>query len=152
MLKRNNRRCYTCGEVYTYCPSCQEFIYLPKWKALYDTSNCKAIWEAVVNYESKNISIEEAYNILKNCDTSINIKNSVLKEQIDYILSYGENLEGTKLTSGDLKEVSETISTTEKVVTEVEKVKTVLNTVENVESDNKKNTKKSVNVSRKNNK
>lgn len=49
-MKTNNKKCLVCGSIYTYCSNCSQYAYLPKWKNLYDTENCKEIFYALSNH------------------------------------------------------------------------------------------------------
>lgn len=86
MYKKNNKTCYTCGKVYTYCPSCSEFSHLPKWMNMWHDENCMNIWNIVCDHETKLISTAEAASRLAECNLSIEIKNDTLKKQIDNIM------------------------------------------------------------------
>ena len=67
---RHNRVCLTCGKSYTYCNSCTDDIHLPVWKNIFDTENCKNIFEIVSDYEQKVIDKEKAKNKLLKYDLS----------------------------------------------------------------------------------
>lgn len=72
MRKINNRKCYCCGKIYTYCPSCAEDVNKPAWMALYDNDNCQTIWFAIADYKQGVINKDEAKKILEKCDLSDN--------------------------------------------------------------------------------
>lgn len=42
------RTCIACGKEYKYCPSCNKTE--PKWKVLYDTEECKEMFDAISAY------------------------------------------------------------------------------------------------------
>lgn len=66
----NNRICLTCGKAYEYCGSCPSSLNLPVWKNLFDTENCKTVFETASDYAQKVINKESAKNKLSNCDVS----------------------------------------------------------------------------------
>ena len=70
----NNRVCLTCGKAYEYCGYCPTSKNLPMWMNLFDTENCKNVFE----------SKETAATNLSLCDLS---KVSTYKENIQKIVS-----------------------------------------------------------------
>ena len=90
MYKKNNKTCYTCGKVYTYCPSCGEFAHLPKWHNMFHDENCMKIFDVASAYATGLASPVEAADFLKECDIAIEINNPVLKKQLDEIFSLAE--------------------------------------------------------------
>ena len=81
----NNRICLTCGKAYEYCGSCPSSLNLPVWKNLFDTENCKTVFETVSDYAQKVITKDVAKEKLSNCDTSINYKENIQKYLDDII-------------------------------------------------------------------
>ena len=75
----NNRICLTCGKAYEYCGSCPSSLNLPVWKNLFDTENCKTVFETVSDYAQNVITKDVAKKKLSNCDTSINYKENIQK-------------------------------------------------------------------------
>lgn len=67
-MGKNNMTCMVCGEQYEYCPSCRAALTTPRWKSLYDTENCKIIFETTSDFLQKSISKEQAKAKLENCD------------------------------------------------------------------------------------
>ena len=80
----NNRICLTCGKSYEYCGSCPSSLNLPVWKNLYDTDNCKTVFETVSDYAQKAITKESAKVRLSKCDVSGVFKDNI-KNLIDDI-------------------------------------------------------------------
>ena len=72
----NNRVCLTCGKAYEYCGYCPTSKNLPMWMNLFDTENCKNVFETV--------SEETAATNLSLCDLS---QVSVYKENIQKLVS-----------------------------------------------------------------
>ena len=81
----NNRICLTCGKAYEYCGSCPSSLNLPVWKNLFDTDNCKTVFETVSDYAQKVITKDVAKKKLFNCDTSIKYKENIQKYLDDII-------------------------------------------------------------------
>ena len=75
----NNRVCLTCGKAYEYCGYCPTSKNLPMWMNLFDTENCKNVFETVSDYAQGAISKETAATNLSLCDLS---KVSTYKENI----------------------------------------------------------------------
>ena len=73
----NNRICLTCGKPYEYCGSCPSSLNLPVWKNLFDTENCKTVFETVSDYAQNAITKESAKVRLSKCDVSGVFKNNI---------------------------------------------------------------------------
>lgn len=70
-MKKPNRKCVICGNEYYYCTSgCTDSLGKPVWMASFCSENCRNIYHAVVKYNRKNITAEEARKILDTCDLS----------------------------------------------------------------------------------
>lgn len=80
------RKCILCGSEYTYCKSCPKDIKKETWHTLYDTENCKNISQALTNYNLKQITKEDAREILSTCDLSIEL-NEHYRSEIEEIMS-----------------------------------------------------------------
>lgn len=65
-----NRECVVCKTRYEYCPHCNHDINAPSWKAIYDSENCKKIFDACSAYVFKHINASEALSRLNECDLS----------------------------------------------------------------------------------
>lgn len=81
-----NRTCLTCGKKYEYCNSCPTSVNLPVWKSLFDTENCKDIFETVSDYAQCSITKTQAKNKLKKCNLSGEYKNNI-QEYLDDIMT-----------------------------------------------------------------
>lgn len=75
----NNRICLTCGKPYEYCGSCPSSLNLPVWKNIFDTENCKTVFETVSDYAQNEITKELAKVRLSKCDISGVFKNNIQK-------------------------------------------------------------------------
>lgn len=75
----NNRICLTCGKPYEYCGSCPSSLNLPVWKNLFDTENCKTVFETVSDYAQNAITKESAKVRLSKCDVSGIFKDNIKK-------------------------------------------------------------------------
>ena len=89
----NNRICLTCGKPYAYCGSCQSSLNLPVWKNIFDTENCKTVFETVSDYAQNAITKEAARIRLSKCDVSGVFKDNI-KSFIEDINK--EDLKNTK--------------------------------------------------------
>lgn len=73
-----NRICLTCGTEYEYCGSCSNSLNLPVWKNIFDTENCKVVFETVSDYAQNVITKEKARTRLVNsCSLNMKYKKSV---------------------------------------------------------------------------
>lgn len=64
----NNRICLACGKSYEYCGSCPSSLNLPVWKNLFDTENCKTVFETTSDYAQNVISKEKAKEKISKCN------------------------------------------------------------------------------------
>lgn len=96
----NNRICLTCGKLYEYCGSCPSSLNLPVWKNLFDTENCKTVFETVSDYAQNAITKELAKTRLSKCDISEGFKGNI-RELIDKINAEDPLDNTTKLVKGN---------------------------------------------------
>lgn len=69
-MKKTNRICLTCGKAYSYCPNCTEDELKPTWMALYDTENCREIFNTLTEYNAGIITAKVADERISKCDTN----------------------------------------------------------------------------------
>lgn len=74
-----NRTCLACGKKYEYCGSCPTSANLPVWKNIFDTENCKTIFENTSDFVQGVISKDVAKNRISKCDFSIKYKDNIQK-------------------------------------------------------------------------
>ena len=113
----NNRICLTCGKAYEYCGSCPSSLNLPVWKNLFDTENCKTVFETVSDYAQNVITKDVAKKKLSNCDTSINYKENIQKYLDDIIAE--SKVETTFETEKETQAVPKMKYSKKKVTTEI---------------------------------
>lgn len=65
VARKTPRICYACGKNYQYCPNCAEDENKPKWLFAFHDETCKTVFETLTRYCGKDISAEEAYQLLK---------------------------------------------------------------------------------------
>lgn len=58
------RICHTCGKEYEYCPNCSAFNSQPKWRANWDTEECKDIWNILVRYNTEGLDAARVKSVL----------------------------------------------------------------------------------------
>lgn len=83
------RKCILCEKEYNYCPTCTKDRNKPLWYKLYDSENCKNIFNALNDYNFNLINKEEVKALLKNCDLSIEL-NDHYRGEIDAIMEEPE--------------------------------------------------------------
>lgn len=113
-----NRICLTCGKAYEYCGSCPTSLNLPVWKNLFDTENCKTIFETVSDYAQKVIGKDVAKKKLSKCDITgrykENIKrylNEIIAEpKVEVIVETEKEIESTPKMKNNKKKVMAEIS------------------------------------------
>lgn len=74
------RNCYTCGSEYEYCIKCGEFAAQPKWRQMWDTEECKDLWNAISGYNMGIIGVD-------------GIKEVISKYGITDYKKYNKNIE-----------------------------------------------------------
>ena len=85
-MKGKARICHTCGKEYHYCPRCREDENKPTWMFVWDTLECKEVFNILSRYNSDDYSKEEAKKALKKIiSNEITFTESIQKE-IDEIL------------------------------------------------------------------
>lgn len=63
-MSNYKRYCYCCGAEYEYCPTCRQYASQPKWRALYDTEECKAIFDVLSGYSIEVYSKDDVVSVL----------------------------------------------------------------------------------------
>lgn len=85
-MGKTNRICKTCGKEYYYCSNCDKSLNSPQWMLMWDTENCKNIFEIVSNFDQGIYTKEEASKKLEKCNLkekySFNEKISALIDKI----------------------------------------------------------------------
>lgn len=89
MSNKNNKICIICKNGYHYCPSCREDNNKPSWYAIFDSENCKTIYDVCTEYRDGIIDKKTAYDRIAKLDISgIETFSDSTKAQIKDILSY----------------------------------------------------------------
>ena len=65
-----NKICYVCNKSYKHCYSCPSDLNHPSWMEMFDTENCKNIFNILCKHGQKMITDEETRMQLKDCDLS----------------------------------------------------------------------------------
>lgn len=132
-MGKTNRVCKTCGKQYYYCSNCNKSLSSPQWMLMWDTENCKNIFEIVSNYVQGVISKDVARKQLEKCDLKNRYSfNDNIRKAVDEILAKESVRE---------KEVEKTPETKEtKEVKEVSETKEVDSTKKGRLFDNEKTT------------
>ena len=138
-MGKTNRICKTCGKAYYYCPSCTKSLISPQWMLMWDTENCKNIFEIVSNYAQGIISKDVARKQLEKCDLKnrysfkenirklldeILAKNSVQEKEVEKPIEEKEvkNVKETKEVSEKSEETKEVEPTKKGRLFESEKI------------------------------
>ena len=95
-MSRFNRTCVLCGKEYKYCNDCREYDDQPAWKNIYCSDNCRTIFNTAVDYKQGNLSLEDAYNKIKNID--LNNRAEMRKDIISIIDEIKKEFENNKKT------------------------------------------------------
>ena len=105
------RKCLMCETVYEYCPYCWEYERQPRWRTLFDRSECQDVYHIISDWLGKRITQKEArekllmmdiYNIPFNPSVQGNINKIMqtsdeeLKAVHDEITDYDDVMDGIK--------------------------------------------------------
>ncbi len=100
-MRNTPRICYCCGKEYYYCPHCKEDENKPAWMFVWDTLECKTVFNILTSYNSKDISKEEAKEKLTGTiSNTIKFKDSIQNE-INNILKDDKKKTSVKSNSDD---------------------------------------------------
>lgn len=91
-MAKLNRTCYTCGKEYRYCPDCVEDADKPTWMSLFESENCRTIFNTLTAYNADEISAEDALSVIGKCNVPLlkkNIANEV--EELKGIVAQKNN-------------------------------------------------------------
>lgn len=87
---RHARKCYNCGEIYSYCPDCSDDRRKPAIMSAFHNENCAEVFNTCVRFNMELISKEEAKEILSNCDLT---RKSLFRDDVqdDIKVIFAEN-------------------------------------------------------------
>ena len=85
-MKGKARICHTCGKEYHYCPRCREDENKPTWMFVWDTLECKEVFNILSRYNSGDYSKEEAREALKKAISHEITFTDAIQKEIDEIL------------------------------------------------------------------
>lgn len=69
-MGRRTRKCYLCGEIYEYCPTCSQDKTKPTWMIEFHNENCKKIFDICTRFNMELLTKDEAQAALEKCDLS----------------------------------------------------------------------------------
>lgn len=79
-MPKSNRICVVCGKGYHYCPTCREDVTKPRWMTMFDTENCKVIFDTATKFNLGKITAIEAQEQLKDCNLHIDFSNVIQQD------------------------------------------------------------------------
>ena len=79
MAKKNNRVCKTCGESYSFCPTCAGVTATEKYRTMFCSKNCRDVFHTLSKYTIGVVTKDEAKEVLSSLDLS---KQGKFSEQI----------------------------------------------------------------------
>lgn len=82
-MKSKPRNCNCCGREYYYCPHCREDENKPTWMMAWDTQECREVFITLSDYNSKNISKEQAKERISKVLTHTIVFKEKVQQQID---------------------------------------------------------------------
>ena len=121
-----NKTCLVCQTPYRYCYTCPTDLQNPSWKNLFDTEQCKEIFNILSKNGQGIITDDEAKELLDNCDLSQKDAFAVnIKTHINNLYGY-DTVE---------EEIQEEIKAYDELTDETEDSSVVSNIEEKVETD-----------------
>lgn len=111
------RKCLMCETEYEYCPYCWEYERQPKWRTLFDRSECQDVYYIISDWLGKRLTQKEAREKL----LAVNIKNipfnSSVQGNIDKIMQISDE---------ELKAVHDEIDDSDEVMDGIKNIEPVL--------------------------
>ena len=91
------RKCLMCETEYEYCPYCWEYERQPKWRTLFDRSECQDVYYIISDWLGKRLTQKEAREKL----LAMNLKNipfnSSVQGNIDTYVDAVKTLNGNPM-------------------------------------------------------
>lgn len=113
----NKRKCLMCETEYKYCPYCWEYERQPKWRTLFDRSECQDVYYIISDWLGKRLTQKEAREKL----LAMNLKNipfnSSVQGNIDKIMQISDE---------ELKTVHDEIDDSDEVMDGIKNIEPVL--------------------------
>ena len=78
-MAKNNRTCRVCQTAYNFCPTCERVPASEKYRTMFCTKNCYDVFYTISRYFVKDVTKDEAKEILSSLDLS---KQAQFSEQI----------------------------------------------------------------------
>lgn len=105
------RKCLMCETVYEYCPYCWEYERQPRWRTLFDRSECQDVYHIISDWIGKRITQKEArekllmmdidnipfnQSVQGNINKIMQTSDEELKAVHDEITDYDDVMDGIK--------------------------------------------------------
>lgn len=105
------RKCLMCETVYEYCPYCWEYERQPRWRTLFDRSECQDVYHIISDWLGKRITQKEArekllmmdidnipfnQSVQGNINKIMQTSDEELKAVHDEITDYDDVMDGIK--------------------------------------------------------
>lgn len=129
-MSKPNRKCYTCGKEYYFCPSCGTDKNKPSWYAIFDCDVCRDVWNTIVtkyDQEGKEAARKELCKI----DFDINTLKENVRNKVNMIMGTKDDIknavdepseeinEDIELNKPVVKKVTRNTNTKKKISTEI---------------------------------
>ena len=111
-----NKICTVCGKQYEYCGHCDKSGLDNMWKLKYCSENCRDIFNIIIEYANKNITIDVAKKELSKKNLNINLRNNIAKTFGEIMLYEEPKKKQAKESKEDVDNTNEEIN--ESVVSE----------------------------------
>lgn len=91
-MAKNNRTCAVCGKGYHYCPTCRADMKKPRWMNMFDTEDCKTIFEVATKFNLGKLTALEAQSQLKDCNLNMEF-NQAIQNDLANIFANSQEVE-----------------------------------------------------------
>lgn len=83
-----DKTCIICGKKIGFCGKCRKISYTELWRNEYCSEECRQIFKTCARYGGKDISKEDAYNVLKSLNVESKDLQFAVKNTVDEIMNF----------------------------------------------------------------
>lgn len=101
------KTCLVCGKKYKFCNHCRPVPFEELWRLTYCSEDCRKIFNICCRYAGKDISADEAYKILIQCNVEGKEIQMSVKNSVEKIIKEAEKSEPKSEVTRNADEVTE---------------------------------------------
>lgn len=104
-----NKKCFCCGEQYSFCPDCSNADKLaPSWKSEFCSESCMSLWSTLTKFGMKKLDKVEAKSIISALDLKP-IESYASCVQKDYAIVMAEDKKARRSKRIEIKPIDEIV-------------------------------------------